>query len=580
MDPGSQNGMLFQTNDSTKFVNSVLTAQLEDKLLEGESANNVSQASFFVRFSGKHRSTGDVHTSEPAATLGLTQASKLLKSMVNMIKLRSLSFVLPLGLIPSLHIEAQVGSLKTPSPEVRQFTRYDASSQDELRLLHIRVVDGTGSPALEDQTVTLRNGKIVDVSPTKADEHADGHRALDLSGRTVLPGLVGMHDHLFYIARAADNAEHQTGFPTLLPQMTYSAPRLYIANGVTTARTTGSMEPYTDLNLRDAIEALEIPGPHLDVTGPYLIGEGNLFLQMHTLHGPEETRKMVDYWADQGVTSFKAYTNLTRAELKAAIDEVHARGLKITGHLCSVTYPEAAEMGIDNLEHGFTVNTQLDPGKQPDVCPATQGLPTQEAMDPDGPDGKALIALLIQHHVAVTSTLPVDEADGLGNPPLRQRALDMLSPQARETYLYERNAQMTRRREALQRYRSLFKREELFERRFVQAGGLLMAGPDPTSDGHIIPGFGDQREIELLVDAGFSPVQAIKIGTLNGATYLGRADHIGSIQAGKDADLMIVRGNPSSNINDIENVEWVVQGGRVYDSAALLDSIKGSYGLY
>jgi hypothetical protein len=237
-------------------------------------------------------------------------------------------------------------------------------------------------------------------------------------------------------------------------------------------------------------------------------------------------------------------------------------------------------MGIDNLEHGFTVNTQLDPGKQPDVCPATQGAATQKAMDPDGPEAKALLHLLVQHHVAVTSTLPVEEADGVVNPPLRQRALDMLSPQARETYLYERNAQMTTRREAMQGRRFLLKREEVFEHRFVEAGGLLMAGPDPTSDGHILPGFGDQREIELLVDAGFSPVEAIKIGTLNGATYLGRADHIGSVEAGKDADLMIVRGNPSSNINDIENVEWVVQGGRVYDSAALLDSIKGTYGLY
>ena len=487
---------------------------------------------------------------------------------------------LPLILLVSTYTEAQVRSSKTPSPEVRQLIKYDASAEDELRLLHIRVVDGTGRVALEDQTVTLRNGKIIDVSTTRADEHADGHHALDLSGRTVLPGLVGMHDHLFYVARANDNAEHQSGFPTLLPQMTYSAPRLYLANGVTTARTTGSVEPYTDLNLRDAIEALQIPGPHLDVTGPYLIGQGNVFLQMHTLHGPEETRKMVDYWADQGVTSFKAYTNLTRAELKAANDEVHARGLKITGHLCSVTYPEAAEMGIDNLEHGFVVNTQLDPGKQPDVCSSTQGVATQKAMDPEGPEAKALIRLLIQHHVAVTSTLPTEEADGVGNPPLRQRALDMLSPQARETYLYERNAQMTTRREAMQDRRFLLKREELFEHRFVEAGGLLMAGPDPTSDGHILPGFGDQREIELLVDAGFSPLEAIKIGTLNGATYLGRADHIGSVEAGKDADLMIVRGNPTSNINDIENVEWVVQGGRVYDSVALLDSIKGTYGLY
>jgi imidazolonepropionase-like amidohydrolase len=484
-----------------------------------------------------------------------------------------------LSVMTWLCAQAQLPASHEISPEIRQFLKFDISN-GESYLLHADIIDGTGGPILKNQTVIVRSGTIAEIRPTRSSERADGKHAVDLSGRTILPGLVGMHDHLFYVARPEDNAEHQSAFPTLLPQMSYSAPRLYLANGVTTLRTTGSLDPYTDLNLRAAIEALRIPGPHLDVTGPYLQGEGNVFLQMHTLRGPEEARKMVDYWADQGVTSFKAYTNLTRAELKAAIDEVHARGLKITGHLCSVTYPEAAEMGIDNLEHGFFVNTQLDPGKQPDLCPATMGAPTLKAMDPTGVAAQDLIHLLVLHHVAITSTLTVFEPDGAMNPPLRQRALEVLSPQARETYLYERNGQMTGKREALQRYHLLFKQEEELERRFVAAGGLLLAGPDPTGDGHIIPGFGDQREIELLVDAGFSPEEAIKIGTLNGAIYLGRADHIGTVEPGKDADLMIVRGNPSANIGDIENVEWVVQNGRVYDSAALLNSIKGSYGLY
>ena len=316
------------------------------------------------------------------------------------------------------------------------------------------------------------------------------------------------------------------------------------------------------------------------MTGPYLQGEGNPFLQMHTLHGPEEVTAEVDYWANQGVTSFKAYNNLTRAELKAAIDETHRRGLKITGHLCSVTYPEAAEMGIDNLEHGFFVNTQLDPEKVPDVCPSSAGTPTLQKMDPDGPEARALIDLLVKKHVALTSTLPVFEGDGNLNPPLQQRWLDAMSPQARETYLYLRNNQSTRGRSDMTDFHLLFKRGQQLERRFVAAGGLLLAGPDPTGDGHIIPGFADQREIELLVDSGFTPLEAIKIGTLNGAIYLGRAEHIGSISAGKNADLMIVKGDPSSRIADIENVEIVFQDGLGYDSAKLIESVKGTYGLY
>src|SRR5205809_3425140 len=106
---------------------------------------------------------------------------------------------------------------------------------------------------------------------------------------------------------------------------------------------------------------------------------------MHHLSDAAEARRFVEYWADLGATSFKAYMYLTRAELGAAIEAAHRRGLKVTGHLCAVTYAEAAELGIDNLEHGFYPNTELDPGKQPDVCPPTAGGPTLEQMAPGGP---------------------------------------------------------------------------------------------------------------------------------------------------------------------------------------------------
>jgi len=285
---------------------------------------------------------------------------------------------------------------------------------------------------------------------------------------------------------------------------------------------------------------------------------------------------MVEYWADRGVTSFKAYMNITRAELQAAIDAAHKRGIKVTGHLCSVTYPEAAELGIDDLEHGFFVNTQLDPDKKPDRCSASAGDATLERMDPGGPEAKALIDTLVKHHVAVTSTLPVFE--GGSRPPLRQAMLDALSPQAREAYLYARNRPAGK---PLQRDAAmLLKREMDLERAFVAAGGLLLAGADPTGDGGVVPGFGDQREIELLVEAGFTAPEAIRIATLNGAIYLGRQDRIGSIAAGKNADLMVVKGDPSARITDVENVELVFKDGVGYDSQKLLNSVKGRYGQY
>jgi hypothetical protein len=365
--------------------------------------------------------------------------------------------------------------------------------------------------------------------------------------------------------------------------MSFSSPRLYLASGVTTLRTTGSIEPYLDLNLRRAIDDGRIPGPHIDVTGPYLEGPGAFALEMHELKDAADAKSTVDFWADQGVTSFKAYMNITRAELKAAIDEAHKRGLKLTGHLCSVTYPEAVELGIDNLEHGFFVNTQLDPGKQPDQCPRSSGNPTIAKMTPDTPEGKALIDLLVQHHVAITSTLPVFQSDDPVHLHVQPRVLDTMSPPTRQAYLTTRSLELQRAAldpKAAAARAQLLKNDMAMEHAFAAAGGLLLAGPDPTGDGGTLPGFGDQREIELLVDAGFTPLEAIKIGTLNGATYEGRADHIGTIAVGKNADLVVVTGDPSKNINDIEDTVLIFKDGVAFDSQKLLDSVRGRYGQY
>ncbi len=464
------------------------------------------------------------------------------------------------------------------SKSVREFVRVGTP---KVVLTHVRVVDGTGAPAVEDQNVTIEAGKIAAIQPGADLPAADNTTVLDLHGYTVMPGIVGMHDHLFYIARPNLNAQRQFDDPVAVPQMTFTAPRLYLAGGVTTMRTTGSVEPYNDLNLKKEIDAGKLPGPHLDVTGPYLEGSTSYFIQMPHLASPEDARQTVEYWADRGATSFKAYMNITRAELKAAIDAAHKRGIKVTGHLCSVTYKEAAELGIDDLEHGFFVNTQLDSEKKPDECSKSMGDETLARMDAASPEAKDLIPTLIQHHVAITSTLPVFESRaGAGRPPVRQQALDAMTPEARQDFFLLRlprpaSAPAPKIDPAL-----LWKHDLELEHAFAMAGGLLLAGPDPTGRGDVLPGFGDQREIELLVEAGFSPVEAIKVATLNGAMYLGRDKLIGSIAAGKNADLVVVKGDPSKKISDVENVELVFKDGVGYDSKKLLDSVRGRYGQY
>jgi imidazolonepropionase-like amidohydrolase len=487
----------------------------------------------------------------------------------------SLTTTLAVFVLVSVMAAAQTPEL---SKTVQQFVRVQAP---KIVLTHVRVIDGTGAAAVDDQNVVIENGKITAIDKGADVPAASGTTVLDLRGHSVMPGIVGMHDHLFYIVRPNLDANWRYEQPVLVPQMTFSAPRLYLAGGVTTMRTTGSVETYADLNLRRDIDDGKLPGPHIDVTGPYLEGATSYFIQMPHLTSPEQARATVAYWADMGVTSFKAYMNITRAELKAAIDEAHKRGLKITGHLCAVTYKEAAELGIDDLEHGFSVNTEFDSDKKPDTCSASDGGETIAHMDPNGAQAKDLIQTLVSHHVAVTSTLPVFESEaGPGRPPVRQAVLDAMTPQSRVDYFLLRQRPASFPQARVDEGAMAWKHELAMERAFVAAGGLLMSGPDPTGIGDVVPGFGDQRGIELLVEAGFSPVEAIKIATLNGAIYLGRDKQIGSVAAGKNADLVVVKGDPSKQISDVENVEIVFKDGVGYDSQKLLESVRGRYGQY
>jgi imidazolonepropionase-like amidohydrolase len=441
---------------------------------------------------------------------------------------------------------------------------------------HVRVIDGTGTPARDDQAIVVANGKIQYAGPAASAPIPEGAQRIEFVGYTVTPGLVGMHNHLYYTdsyaEQIAGGSVEQPGL--FVAEVPFTAPRLYLAAGVTTMRTTGSLEPYTDLKVKSRIDAGLMPGPEMDLTAPYLEGAPTYFAQMHELTGPDDARRMVDYWADEGMTSFKAYMNITRDELGTAIREAHARHLKLTGHLCSVTWSEAMDLGIDDFEHGpvFT-DTEFVDGKKPDACP-TGGTAAWAKQDVDGPAVQALIHKLVANHIAVTSTLPVFEAGVPGRPKLQQRTLDAMSSAAAESYLTMR-ARIPQDSPRMAQLR----KEMDFEVAFVKAGGLLLAGPDPTGNGGVLPGFGDQREIELLVEAGFTPEQAIQIGTENGAIYLGQQDRIGTLAAGKQADMVLIKGDPTKSIDDIENVETVFRNGIGYDSKKLISSVRGQVGL-
>jgi len=457
-------------------------------------------------------------------------------------------------------------SAQAPAPlstVVKAVVTVDASV---FALTHVRVIDGTGGPVREDQTIVVSAGKIRTVGDAATTQVPTGAKIIDSRGSTVIPGIVGMHDHIFY---PAGGAHYNT--------LEFSAPRLYLAAGVTTIRTTGSLEPYTEINLKKAIDGGRVPGPRMHVTSPYLEGPGSFTLQMHELSGPGEARTMVDYWAREGVDDFKAYTNITHEELAAAIEEVHKRGMKVTGHLCSIGFREAAALGIDDLEHGLMTDSEFVAGKKVDTCPATADL-RKALLDLDVSTGpiQETIRDLVARKVAVTSTLPVFEISVPGRQTIQQRVLDVLAPDTRTVYLTQRarvgeNPNVT--------VTALFRKEMEFERAFVRAGGLLLAGLDPTGYGGVVPGFGDQREIELLVEAGFTSVEAIKIATFNGAQYLGELDRIGTLATGKVADMVLINGNPAKDIADIERVTTVFKEGVGYDPAKLIEAARGTVGI-
>ena len=287
-----------------------------------------------------------------------------------------------------------------PTSDRQQFIRVEAPV---IALTHIRVIDGTGAAPLDDQTIVISEGKIISIAPATTAKVPPTAQILDLKGYTVLPGLVGMHDHMFF---------PMGGNPPMYSNMGSSFPRLYLALGITTIRTTGSVAPFTDLEIKRLIDGGRMIGPKMYITGPYLEGRGSFTPVMHELTGPDDARRMVNFWADEGATSFKAYMNITRDELRAAVEEAHKRGLKVTGHLCSIGYREAAEIGIDNLEHGLFPDSEFVPDKQPDKCPGAAVGASLRQLDLKSPAAQETIRTLVAKNVAMTSTLPVFEAAG------------------------------------------------------------------------------------------------------------------------------------------------------------------------
>ncbi len=455
-------------------------------------------------------------------------------------------------------------------PSYAQFSsavkKYISVQADTLALIHAKITDGSGDPSRPDQTLVIIKG-IITAMGNSANTNVPVHaKIMDCTGKTIIPGMIMMHEHLFYA--------ETTGDYYLGQEMPISFPQLYLAGGVTTMRTAGSIEPQTDLNLKQWIKRGEIAGPDMDVTGPYIEREGFPVPEMLHIRSPEEAAGIVNYWAGFGCTSFKVYRDIRVADLVAVIQAAHQRGFKVTGHLCSVTCKEAAEAGIDNLEHGFMDCSDFDTSKKTNICSGNLNR-SLLALDVNDKSVERLIQILIDKKVTLTSTLSVFEPF-TGREAIPGGGGDALIPQLRE-------AVEQGYREALNRDSNatgLFKKEMAWEKKFVMMGGHLMAGTDPTDDGRVIPGYADRHMLELLTEAGFSFPEAVRICSLNAAVYLGIAKQTGTVTVGKKADLVLIGGDPESHISAARNTEIVFKNGVGFDSKKLFESLRGTVGRY
>lgn len=448
-----------------------------------------------------------------------------------------------------------------------EVTKFIEIQEPIIAIKNVSLIDGTGGPTKTNQDIVITGDRIIAIGNSGKIKIPPTAKVIEGNGKTVVPGFVMLHEHLFYAKpfEGKYKAVH----------MTNTFPKMYLAGGVTTMRTAGSIEANTDLNIKNLINQGMVVGPNIDVSTPHIERQG-FIPQVQSLYGNESIENWINYWADKGITSVKAYNNITKEDLEKIIKAAHERNIKVTGHLCSITYREAADMGIDNLEHGFAASSDFIPNKKENECDNNKISQSLLNLDDNNPELKKLMEHLIKKNVTITYTPTVFEPfkgreviPGGGHVALAPFLLEQMQG-IYNTYANSSLDSML--------YIG-FKNDMRRIRQFYSMGGKIVVGTDPTGMGRTIAGYSNQRLIELLIEAGFNIEEAIKISTMNGANYLGVAKETGSVEVGKKADLILINGDLAKDISKIRNMEIVFKSGVGFSSNKIFESVKGKLGL-
>lgn len=435
-----------------------------------------------------------------------------------------------------------------------------------IAITNVTLIDGTGGVIKENYDIMFINNRITSIAKSGELKIQKNAKIIDGTGKTVIPGFIMMHEHLFHAKPFNGNYK--------AVHMTNTFPKMYLAGGVTTMRTAGSIEANTDLNLKNLIDQGRALGPTIDVSTPHVERMG-FIPQVQSLYGDEDIEAWLNYWFNKGITSVKVYNHITKEDLKKIIEVAHKRNIKVTGHLCSITYREAAELGIDNLEHGFIASTDFVSDKKENKC--VNGVPSLLELDENNPELLDLMKFLIERKVTLTYTPNVFEPF-TGREVIPGGGKVSLAPYLLEQMQTIYDQANNSKRDSLGLIG--FKKEMKRILKFHSMGGKITVGTDPTGSGKTIAGYSNQRLIELLIETGFSIEEAIKLSTLNGAEYLGIEQETGTIEVGKRADLILINGNLSKDVSAIRNMEIVFKNGIGFNSKKIFDSVKGKVGLY
>ena len=399
--------------------------------------------------------------------------------------------------------------------------------------------------------IAIRDGRFVDAKT------ADKIIELDDS-QYVLPGLIDCHAH--YNVKLIRKRREEFEF----------MPILYLANGATVTFSCGEYDPESMMKLRKRIAAGEQTGPRLITSGPYF---GRARPGWRADKPEQEIRDEVDFWVKRGTGGFKA-KSIDPKSLKVLIDQAHKHGLTVTGHLGSgfrnsVNPRDAVSMGIDRIEHF------LGGDAMPDSKSAYQSL---QNIQSGTPAFKKICQHFIDNDVFFDCTLTAYGYLGETTPETHEEYEYWIDEREFFTPYMQEIAKNRKPMKGMEIYQRVYRAKQTTILDFFKAGGKITLGTDHVSNGNHLPGFGVHRELDALVRNGIPESHALKVATINGAKALKIDDDHGSIETGKVADLVIIKGNPLEKIRNTRNVQTVVKAGQIYDAAELLSRAKGKLG--